>query len=512
MKPRRLRIGRTLMATAALLWACIAVWNLAKPLPDGLAVAGPFVAAPPGSLQLLTDLTFRAPDGTPVHQRQIHAATLALVREARGFLVLDYFLFNGQGGPRGPLRLENGLLPASAELIGALREVKQAQPSLPVLVLVDPINGWYTGEATPELAALRQAGIDVVVTRLDGLRDSNPVWSATWRMLAGWWMSPDAAGRWRNPLDGAGPELPLGALLRIPNFKANHRKAVLTADAAGELTGIISSGNPHDASSAHSNIALRVTGEALRPLLDSELAVARFSGWRGQLALPAAEAARDAGDPPSAGAAQPEAGNGNGADHSRVAIATEGAIHDALLARLDATTRGDAIDLAMFYLSDRHVIQALLAAAERGATIRVLLDPNKDAFGFEKSGIPNRQVAAELLQRSRGAIGLRWYRTHGEQFHVKYAGVTHADTLWFTLGSANFTRRNLEDYNLEANAIVETPAGSALAGELGAWFDRLWTNPAGGPEYSADATLYAEPGFARYWLYRWMEGTGMSTF
>ncbi len=53
--------------------------------------------------------------------------------------------------------------------------------------------------------------------------------------------------------------------------------------------------------------------------------------------------------------------------------------------------------------------------------MRVLLDPNKDAFGFEKSGLPNRQVASELIAASDGAIKLRWYRTHGEQFHAKLA-------------------------------------------------------------------------------------------
>jgi hypothetical protein len=31
----------------------------------------------------------------------------------------------------------------------------------------------------------------------------------------------------------------------------------------------------------------------------------------------------------------------------------------------------------------------------------MILDPNKDAFGLEKSGIPNRPVAAELVELNR---------------------------------------------------------------------------------------------------------------
>jgi hypothetical protein len=40
----------------------------------------------------------------------------------------------------------------------------------------------------------------------------------------------------------------------------------------------------------------------------------------------------------------------------------------------------------------------------------------------------------------------------------------------------------------------------------------LWSNHPGGTEYSADADVYAEPGTGRYWLYRFMEASGFSTF
>jgi len=52
---------------------------------------------------------------------------------------------------------------------------------------------------------------------------------------------------------------------------------------AGRTGRIVGSANVHDASSAHSNVALKVTGPAIRPLLESEFEVARFSGWHGHL-------------------------------------------------------------------------------------------------------------------------------------------------------------------------------------------------------------------------------------
>jgi phosphatidylserine/phosphatidylglycerophosphate/cardiolipin synthase-like enzyme len=264
--------------------------------------------------------------------------------------------------------------------------------------------------------------------------------------------------------------------------------------------GIVGSANPHDASSAHSNVALRLGGEALRPLLESELDIARFSGWQGTTIADAAQRARAAVAPDAT------------AGETRVAIATEGAIRDRLVDALAATQAGDSIDIAMFYLSDRPVIRELLAAAQRRVMIRVLLDPNKDAFGFEKSGLPNREVASELVAASSGTIKLRWYRTHGEQFHVKLAAIRSDHRLWLMLGSANFTRRNIGDYNLEANAIVSAPLGSRIDAQESTWFETLWNNHPGGIEYTADTDLYADPSQGRYWLYRFMEASGMSMF
>lgn len=502
--PRKRRWRLLVLVPVVAIWIATALWHTRKPMPQGTHVTGAMVAVPEDSLQLLTDITASNPYGELSSQQAIHAATLDLVRHAQQFLLLDYFLFNAQGGPAGPLRYERGIHPVALELTEALRSLRQREPTIPILVMVDPINDYYRGTAPDFLAALEQIGVQVVVTRLDPLRDSNPVYSSAWRLLAGWWLRPGINGRWSNPLDAAGPDLTLGALLRIPQFKANHRKVLITGDGKGSLRGMVSSANPHDASSAHSNVALRFSGEALRPLLASELAIAGLSGWHGTGFQPFLTGSPVAG---SAVIAAPLP-----ATTARVGIATEGAILKQLLQRFDATGAGDSIDIAMFYLADRPVIDALLAAAARGVSIRVLLDPNKDAFGFEKSGIPNRQVASELIAASDGAIRLRWYRTHGEQFHAKLTAVRSGERLWLTLGSANFTRRNLGDYNLEANVIVDTRLGSRLATEVLSWFEMLWTNRPGGTEYSADADVYAEPAQGRYWLYRFMEASGFSTF
>jgi phosphatidylserine/phosphatidylglycerophosphate/cardiolipin synthase-like enzyme len=490
-------LPRGLLAAFIVAWAATMGWHTGKPLAPGVHVAGEFQEVDTASLRFLADVTSADAFGQRLVNQKIVDATLAIVREAQGFLLLDYFLFNDQGGPNRdtappPYRA------LSSELRQALLERRAADPSLPILVIVDPINLTYGDVLPPELKALQEAGIDVVTANLDPLRDSNAGYSALWRLLLKWWLRPSAHGNLPNPLDGASQPVSAGAYARMLNFKANHRKLIVTRAPTGELRGIVSSANPHDASSAHSNVALELRGPALQALVDSEIALARTAGWQGALPPPLASTSTSS-IPVRA--------------RSRVATMTEGAILDALLERLDGAGPGAAVDVAMFYLTQRDVVEALIAAAKRGATVRVILDPNKDAFGYEKSGLPNRPVASELLAASNGAIRIRWYRTHGEQFHVKFAQVREGAHVWLTLGSANFTRRNLADYNLEANVVVDTPADGELATAVQTWFDTLWNNRAAtGIEYTADAEVYADPSQGRYWLYRLMEGTGLSTF
>jgi phosphatidylserine/phosphatidylglycerophosphate/cardiolipin synthase-like enzyme len=489
---------RAVAAALLLAWLATAAWHTHKPLPAGLRVAGETVSVDAAQLRFLADVTASDAFSQPVITRQIFDATLALIAEAKDLLVVDYFLFNAQRGAVDGAA-DRRLLPLSATLRDALLARHRAEPQLPILVVVDPINADYGPRLSPELAALKAAGIDVVTVDLDALRDSNALYSAAWRLAFGWWLSPSASGGWPNILDAGGPPMSTGAFLRLLNFKADHRKLVLTGDGHGSLRGIVASANPHDASSAHSNVGIELSGPALRPLLDSEIALARAAGWRGELPLAGIGAAAPAADTTRTAA--------------RVRVVTEGAIRDALIQRIDTAGRGDAIDLAMFYLSDRAVVRALLDAAGRGAAVRAILDPNKDAFGHEKSGLPNRQVAAELVSASHGAIHVRWYRTHGEQFHAKLVAIRQGEHLWATLGSANLTRRNLGDYNLEANVVVELPRQSAFAKDEAQWFEMLWTNRAvGGIEYTADVDVYADPSQGRYWLYRFMEATGLSTF
>ncbi|MCF7838872.1 MAG: hypothetical protein K9N49_09610, partial [Candidatus Marinimicrobia bacterium] len=369
---------------------------------------------------------------------------------------------------------------------------------------------------------LRAAGISVIWTDLDALPDSNR-WYADparfWGGLLGRW----PWGRrwlsrrlWPNVLNRDGPRLSSAQLGRLLLFKANHRKLIISDDAGGGWHLLVTSLNPADGGAAHHNTALHVQGALARAVLHAEWAVADWSAQRsGQvLERTPGQARRDLtrlrelageadGPPPPAGGTAP-----------RATWLTEGAIQGALLELLEATGPGDRIRAALFYLSDRQVVRALQAAAQRGATVHVLLDANRDAFGRRKNGVPNRPVARELMRTQAGRTGrlqVRWAETRGEQMHAKTLLITgpHETAPRLLLGSANWTRRNLDNLNLEANLLIEQDAAAACA----AWFDAVWEDQ-GAWIRSQPYEALAVRGWRAVWLtglYRFQEATGLCT-
>ncbi len=469
------------------LWSAVACYQVVKPLPVDLVFAGAPVVVASTDLRFLTDLTYRNFDDRPVHEQQIFDEVLTLVDSARRLLVLDMFLFNDHLGPDGSC-----VRPLSSELTEALLAARRCTPDMPVVLVTDPINDLYGGDPSPQLQKLRDAGVQVVATDLLRLRDSNPLYSAVWRLLFSWWGNSADGGWLPNPLDARGRAVGIRTYLRMANFKANHRKVIL-ADAGRRWVTLVTSANPHDASSAHSNVALRVTGADLaRQAFQAEMEVLRLSG----------------GIPPFSELPELDSVDPGG-DH-RVAYLTESAVRDHVVALINSAEPGDEIDLALFYLSHNGVVEALCDAAQRKVWIRAVLDPNRDAFGHEKPGIPNRQTAEAMRRRVGGGIALRWYLTHGEQFHGKLIVVRGPTTVNIVLGSANFTRRNLDDYNLEASLWVEAPRGSALDRELKRYIDRIWTNDGG--TYTVPSEAFRDTSRLRRFAAWLQEVTGLGTF
>ncbi len=492
MFPLSCRLAVFALLAAAPVLGCYPAFQRA---PPGTSFAG--AVHPAGGVRFLSDLTYTDSAGNRQTDHVIFDEVFALIGGAEHFIVVDMFLYNEFQGER-PERTRA----LADELTQVLIARRRERPDLPITVISDPVNTVYRAVASEHFDALRAAGIHVVITRLEHLRDSNPWYSGLWRLLVRPLGSGGRNGILPSPF---GDQLvTLRSYLALLNFKANHRKLVAVGTDSGSAA-IVSSANPHDGSSAHGNVGLYFTGRSVADLVRTEAAVVAFSERGAARDALLASLERSAQLAESAVPVPHDVP----ADGERIQVVTEGKIFAALIDAIAQAGRGDEIGVAVFYLSETDIVDALLAAAARGVRVRVLLDPNKDAFGYRKGGVPNRPVAAQLHD---GGIPVRWCDTHGEQCHAKMLLARYTSGAAVLIaGSANFTRRNLRDYNLETDVVVRGARDVGVFADAQAYFEAAWGNTAG-RTFSADYEVFKDDSALKAIQKTVGEESGLSTF
>jgi hypothetical protein len=429
------RLGRVIkIAFLAFLavWLALVFWNSAKPLPPGTHTVSLTSRLSESDVDFL--------HGPQQHQDMI-AREMGAIDHAEQLIVLD----------RSPL---------ARELAQHLLARKRARPNLKIILLTDPANEAFGGTPSQYLADLEQAGIIVARVRLERLRDSNPLYSAVWRLLLGWWS---------EPFDETPGRITLQSWSRMRNSKADQRQLAVADDGSGGWIAIVGA--------ADGRAALILRGSLARAMIGSELQIAAWSTDDDRL-------------PP----APPMDLRGVGSIDAR--FLTEGAIETALLDAIAGSAKDDQICIAVENLSDRRLIAAALAAAARGAHVQVLL---------ERNPMPNRASAGELLRDGAGRIEVRWSPSGFAASSPKLLLVRHRNDVWVNVGSANFTRRNLGDLNLESGVELRMPARAAPARAFSEYFTKIWS----AADRETDA---AEESGAAYWHYRFAEATGLSSF
>ena len=466
-----------ILGMVALGYLSSAIYHIYKPLPEGLDYTGKLRHA---NVKFLADKTYLDAQGKQQQEHQIFNQILKLIDEAQTTIVLDMFLFNDEVGSS---KISHDKL--TQNLTEALIVKKRMTPQIEIKVITDPINSVYGSIAPEHYRQLRQAGIEVIETDLTALRASNPLWSGFWYLCCQGVGNNAEKGWLPNPFGDE--KITLRSYLSLFNFKANHRKTVVVDTLEGWKT-LVTSMNPHDGSSHHSNVAVMVTGNTAIDVLKTEQAVGRMS--KGDIPVVIVGEFEEAKEFPQA------------------QVLTEKAILDATLKLIETAKSGENIDLAMFYLSEREIVKGLIAAKQRGVNVKVLLDPNKDAFGREKNGIPNRQVASEL---NEAGVQVRWCNTQGEQCHSKMILKSNTEQSEMILGSANFSARNLKNYNLETNIRVVGNPSADVFKDAQRYFNTAWSN-LDAKNMSVDYAQYADESKWKYGVYRFMEWSGLSTF
>ncbi|AXI00486.1 phospholipase [Sporosarcina sp. PTS2304] len=437
------RIASYVLLLFALLYAGIMLWQTYKPLPPGISYAGDLHQV--DNIEFLYDLTYSQTksDENYTSELRIFDEVFQMIEDAKQFVVLDFFLMDDYYDEK------EDFIQLADQLTAVLVKKKKEHPDMPIVYITDPVNTGYESYESEWFKNLENAGVQVVYTDLEPLRDSMPIYSGIYRMLLQWFTF-DGKNHFSNFLANDAPDVKFTSYLELLNVKANHRKTIVTDQAA-----LVTSSNPHAASSRHGNVAFKVKGQVQNDILESEEAVLQYSSGG---KLPRAELAKDGTGP------------------YKVQYVTESKVLDTLVADIERTEKGDRIRMGMFYLSEQEVIQPLEDAANRGVAIEMVLDPNENSFGSKKSGLPNRPVVQEIRENTDNKIDVRWYNTVIGQFHTKLVTVQTADQTYITNGSSNLTERTLRDYNLEANLRIIAPTDSELVQEINTYFDRIWNN------------------------------------
>ncbi|HLZ96582.1 MAG TPA: phospholipase D-like domain-containing protein [Steroidobacteraceae bacterium] len=353
--------------------------------------------------------------------------------------------------------------PLATRLADALVLRKRQRPNISVMLVTDPRNEVYGGSPSRTLDALERMGIVVVRTRLERLRDPNPAYSSLWRLCVGWWS---------NPFDEMPGEATWRSSLRRHNAKADRRQLLVADDGAGGWTSIVTSAAAAGGT-VSAAVGLEIRGQLAAPIVASELQIAAWSTDDDRLP-----------------GAPPVDTRGVGSIDAR--FLTEGAIQAALRDAAGIAGRGDSIKIAVREFSDRQVVDAVLRAAVRGARVQLLLDPGSFA---------TRAAAGELLREEPGTIEVRW-RDRDSRAEAGYALIQHRNDVWFDVGSADFTRRDLDDLDLAADVELHMPARAGPARAAILRFAKHWSN--------ADAyAVHADESRETYWRYRIAEATGL---
>ncbi len=456
------------------------------------------------------DLTYLDKDGNIQYDRNLWDATLKVVDNAKDYLIIEMFLFNDL------YNKDKEHFPEFAkEYTERLVKKQQENPNLKVYILADENNNFYGAFEHPFITSMKNTGINVIVVDIFKLKDTFPWYSPFWRTFIKPMGNPQNKGWITNFYGDMWPKLTIRNLLRALNVKADHKKVFLN-----EKEAVVSSANIHDPSYFHENIAIYTDGPIVKDVLHDLQLVAKFSDseinvdgsnkeTKSKIEMDLPDKTKIRKDTMNIGNLEDKKNdmihleenindsqkNEKGEKESlslnsgkneitdtegktyKIQYLSEGAIGKYLDADIDSLKSGDELLMGMYFLADKGIIDRLIKAANRGVKIRMIFDRSRDAFGMSTNGLPNKPVSKKLKKKTKNKIEIKWYFTNNEQFHTKIMLMKKTDgNVIIHTGSANYIKKNIRGYIMDANLRVLTNKDSKLTKDVYNYFDRLWEN------------------------------------
>jgi len=487
-----------LLLVILILYITNILYHTTKTLPEGLSYRGSVYEVNESDVNFVYDLTYSNTDGKLITNHQIYDDVFKNINEAENFVLLDIFLIDRNYDKKVYRHL-------SKELVDSLISRKKENQKLQIFFMTDKYNDFYGSVKNKNFEELNENGIDVNFGDNRILRDSNPFYSGMWRIFFSWSGLPNHDCE-NSLIKYNGNKICFRSIANAVNFKANHRKLIVInkiENGKRKAVSVFTSSNPSDYGSRHSNVGLIVDEDAFTKglwtdILFSEKTFAEKSGEK-YLDVEIPNKRKDlVGVRPQDGKAY-------------VQFLSEKKIKDDLINEINFLDDGEEMEIAQFLLTDRDVINSLLSASDRGAKIKIILDPSKQLFGKATGGIPNLAAASDLIEKSKNdkfPIEVKFYNTHEEEFHTKIMIIKKKDgRLIVYIGSANLTKRNLNDLNMEADVKLITRNNSEVGLEITDYFEKLWGNEDGN-NYTEGYESKPKISSYKYLKYRVQEASG----
>ncbi len=464
-----------------LLLVSVLFYSFLKPFPQGTSLRTKKHLLPESKVKFLYDLTCFQ-NGKRQSEMHIYDEVKGMLEKAEHYFVMDMFLFNLN---QADLRKHR---PVTRELCDLLIAKKKKYPGFKIYVITDPFNSFY-GSYEPEIyAGLKNAGVKVIETDITKLRDRNYLYSAVWRLFFSNLNFFLREPNWiRDPTSRKKRMVSMRSILQAVNARANHRKVVIT-DHGEDLCALISSSNLHEASSWFTNVGFKVYGVAAFECLQSEEAVALFSGE--EMDIYPSFSRHDKGN-------------------IRVQVLTEDKIEKPLVEDIRAAKPGETISILMLFIADLDILRALRDASLAGVHVRLALDTNTVSFEQKKLGFPNHVTGWLLHDHTGGKAEVRWWSNRTDQLHAKMMVIEKKEELVVYNGSANYTVRNVGGYTLENSLRLEIPKETKLSRDILLFVERAFEKP-----YSDPIETYKKGPFylLKLGMFAIQKITGFTTF
>ena len=192
-----------------------------------------------GQGDFLVDRNFFDPKtGRSRLEHEIFDYLLNEIQAAEAFIIIDIFLWDSLVSDSD---LNGNSRRLSKELANALIAKRIQNPSMPMLVLVDPVNFLYGRRSSNFYDRISNVGIPVVVTDVSKLPHSQRLYAPQadfWKNFVS--VEPsDRGNEWMpNPIDIQGEKLSFEQLSNLLYFRSNQRKLLITDEATVHLDSL----------------------------------------------------------------------------------------------------------------------------------------------------------------------------------------------------------------------------------------------------------------------------------